>query len=64
MLAVSGGRLILMGTPFGRRGHFYSAWREGGDWNRVEVGQRLNFAIAGGRLEQRGYVIADRALDV
>jgi hypothetical protein len=26
MLAVSGGRLILMSTPFGRKGHFHDAW--------------------------------------
>jgi hypothetical protein len=26
MLAVSGGRLIALSTPFGRRGWFYSAW--------------------------------------
>ena len=27
MLAVSGGRLILMSTPFGKRGHFFNEWR-------------------------------------
>jgi len=37
MLAVSGGRLILMSTPYGKRGHFYEAWNEGGDWHRAEV---------------------------
>lgn len=37
MLAVSGGRLILMSTPYGQRGHFHEAWTEGGDWHRVEV---------------------------
>ncbi len=37
MLAVSGGRLILMSSPYGKRGHFYEAWSEGGDWHRVEV---------------------------
>ena len=36
MLAVSGGRLILMSTPNGRRGHFFEAW-EGDGWERVEV---------------------------
>ena len=29
MLAVSNGRLILMSTPFGKRGHFYKEWSEG-----------------------------------
>lgn len=38
MLAVSGGRLFLLSTPFGRRGHFFEAWDDGGDeWERVEV---------------------------
>lgn len=38
MLAVSGGRLILMSTPFGRRGHFFEAWENGGDtWERIEI---------------------------
>lgn len=38
MLAVSGGRYVLMSTPFGKRGHFYEAWEHGGDdWERVEI---------------------------
>jgi len=38
MLAVSGGRLICLSTPHGKRGFFYEAWaRGGGDWARIEV---------------------------
>lgn len=38
MLAVSKGDLVLMSTPFGKRGHFYDAWNDGGDdWERIEV---------------------------
>jgi len=37
MLAVSGGRLILMSTPFGKRGHFYEAWISGENWKRIEI---------------------------
>jgi len=38
MLAVSGGRIVLLSTPFGKRGHFYQTWTEGGpDWQRVKV---------------------------
>jgi hypothetical protein len=37
MLAVRGGRLILMSTPFGKRGHFWREWSEGVTWQRVEV---------------------------
>jgi len=37
MLAVSQGRLVLMSTPNGRRGHFYEAWESESDWERVKV---------------------------
>jgi len=38
MLAVSGGRLVLLSTPFGRRGFFFHEWTEGGEaWRRVKV---------------------------
>jgi hypothetical protein len=38
MLSVSDGTLILLSTPFGRRGHFYDAWAEGGDgWERYRI---------------------------
>lgn len=35
MLARSGGRLVALSTPFGRRGWFWEAWSEGGPgWER------------------------------
>ena len=37
MLAVSGGRLLAMSTPFGTRGWWYEAWRADEDWERYEV---------------------------
>lgn len=38
MLAVSGGSLWQMSTPFGRRGFFHDSWAKGGDrWARYEV---------------------------
>ena len=38
MLAVSDGRLVLMSTPFGKRGHFYEEWTNGGgEWLRIEI---------------------------
>jgi hypothetical protein len=36
MLAVSGGALWLLSTPYGQRGFFYEAWRKG-DWERIRV---------------------------
>jgi len=38
MLAVSGGQLIALSTPFGTRGWWYEAWKHGGPaWDRVRV---------------------------
>jgi hypothetical protein len=37
MLAVSGGRLILLSTPFGKRGFFHQTWTEGEDWTRIKI---------------------------
>lgn len=37
MLAVSDGRIVLMSTPFGRRGHFFEEWTGEGNWHRVEI---------------------------
>lgn len=41
VLAVSGGRLVALSTPFGTRGWWYEAWRgalgEEDDWQRWEV---------------------------
>lgn len=38
MLAVSGGRMIVLSTPHGQRGFFHEAYVNGGaDWARVEV---------------------------
>ena len=37
MLAVSGGRLIALSTPFGRRGWFQAAWTGPEGWHRTEV---------------------------
>ena len=37
MLAVSGGRLAVMSTPFGKRGFFHQEWTEGQGWERYEV---------------------------
>ena len=38
MLAVSGGRLVCLSTPFGRRGWFHDEWTAAGpEWKRVLV---------------------------
>jgi len=38
MLAVSGGRIVLLSTPRGKRGHFFHEYEDGGDaWHRERV---------------------------
>lgn len=37
MLAVSGGALMMLSTPYGKRGVFYEAWVGSEDWHRYEV---------------------------
>jgi hypothetical protein len=37
MLAVSGGRLIALSTPFGTRGWWYDAWKSAEPWERYHV---------------------------
>ncbi len=38
MLAVSGGGILLLSTPFGKRGFFHHEWTEGGaEWHRTRV---------------------------
>jgi hypothetical protein len=40
MLAVSGGQLIELSTPNGRRGHFYEAWEHGEGAERITITAR------------------------
>ncbi len=37
MLAVSGGRLLALSTPWGKRGWWFEAWRGAEPWERYEV---------------------------
>jgi hypothetical protein len=37
MLAVSGGSLVALSTPFGKRGFFHDEWFGDGDWRRVRI---------------------------
>jgi hypothetical protein len=40
MLAVSGGSLMMLSTPYGKRGVFYEAWTGAEDWERYEIPAR------------------------
>lgn len=37
MLAVSGGSLMMLSTPFGKRGVFHTEWENGEGWERYEI---------------------------
>ncbi len=37
MLAVSKGKIVLLSSPFGRRGFFYETWVNGENWERFTV---------------------------
>ncbi len=37
MLAVSGGSLMMLTTPYGKRGVFFEEWTGGREWDRYEV---------------------------
>jgi hypothetical protein len=37
MVAVSGGSIMLLSTPFGRRGFYYETWVSGEDWLKIRV---------------------------
>ena len=37
MLAVSGGRLMALSTPWGKRGWWHKEWTEGEGWQRVKI---------------------------
>jgi len=54
MLAVSGGELMLLSTPFGKRGVFYEAWTSEAqeEWDRYEVPASAIPRITGGFLEE------------
>jgi len=52
MLAVWGGSLMMMSTPFGKRGVFFEEWSGGEDWERYEVPASECPRIPAGFLEE------------
>ena len=61
MLAVSGGTLWLMSTPFGKRGFFYEAWARGGPrWARYSVPAARCPRIAESFLEEEKRAMGER----
>jgi hypothetical protein len=60
MLAVSGGRLVCLSTPFGKRGWFYDAWRGPEEWRRVRITAGQVPRIPGPFLEEERRAIGER----
>jgi len=52
MLAVSGGALMMLSTPYGKRGVFYEEWIGGHGWERYEVPASKCPRISEGFLEE------------
>jgi hypothetical protein len=61
MLAVSGGALWLMSTPFGKRGFFYETWSRGGpEWERIRAPASACPRISPEFLKEERAVMGDR----
>jgi hypothetical protein len=52
MLAVSGGSLMMLSTPFGKRGVFHREWENGEGWERYEIRATECPRISPGFLEE------------
>jgi hypothetical protein len=59
MLAVSKGRIILLSTPFGKRGFFHTEWTNGEGWQRTKITADLCPRIDKDWLERERKMIGD-----
>ena len=59
MLAVSGGRLICLTTPFGKRGFFHEEWSGSNAWERVRITARECPRISPAFLEEERNSLGD-----
>ncbi len=60
MLAVSGGKLVCLTTPFGRRGWFHDAWHSTEHWERVRITAEQCPRIAAAFLEEERQALGER----
>jgi Terminase large subunit, T4likevirus-type, N-terminal len=60
MLAVSGGSLMLLSTPYGKRGIFHQEWTEGQGWERYEVPAERVPRISRAFLEEERRALPER----
>jgi hypothetical protein len=61
MLAVSGGRLVTLSTPWGQRGWWHREWIEGAGWERYAVPATMVPRISAEFLEQERRSLGDLA---
>jgi hypothetical protein len=59
MLAVSGGRLVLLSTPYGKRGFFYNEWQDGQNWERIRITAHDCPRISEAFLEEERHALGD-----
>lgn len=59
MLAVSGGRLLALSTPWGKSGWFFEEWTEGDGWKRVTVTADQNPRISPEFLEEERQALGE-----
>ena len=60
MLAVSLGSLMMLSTPYGKRGVFFEEWSQGDGWERYEVPARACPRISTLFLEEEKRVLPAR----
>src|SRR5215211_4360994 len=63
MLAVSGGGLMMLSTPHGKRGIFFEEWSQGEGWERYEVPARECPRISASFLEEERRSLPRRVFD-
>lgn len=60
MLIINKGQLICMTTPYGKRGHFFEEWVNGGDdWKRIQITAQQCPRMTEEQLEQQRRSMGD-----
>lgn len=60
MLIINNGQLICMTTPYGKRGHFFEEWTNGGNnWKRIEISASQCPRMTAEQLEQQRRSMGD-----
>jgi hypothetical protein len=60
MIAVSGGSMMLLSTPFGKRGFFYRVWSQSQCWLKIQVTAEQCLRLTPDFLEEEKIELGDR----